>query len=119
MRPNKKTIIEIQKLMKKSVAVIEETPKKDNLKNSTIEVSGFKIKYNLYSSETKLSGKTIGVAYSHNCMIKPKANVKSLYFVVNEEINIPKPRLKIHSCKITIGNKNKYIEGLISKPRYK
>lgn len=66
--------------------------KKIYLKDSTTLVIGFKQKKNLYFSETKLKGYTIGVAYIHNCTPKLITKVKSRYLLVKEDINKPKPR---------------------------
>ena len=74
--------------------LIEDVPKTHNLKVSIIEVTGFNAESNLYFSGTNDNGYTVGVAYIHNWMKKDKAKVRSLYFAVKDEINIPNPKLR-------------------------
>ena len=54
--PNMKIIIVIIRLKIILFSDISEVLKKNNLKDSTIEVIGLKIKYILYFSDTKLNG---------------------------------------------------------------
>ena len=62
------------------------------LKDSITDVIGLSIIIHLYFSERKDNGYTTGVANISNCTPNPTRNLRSLYFVVNDEMIIPNPR---------------------------
>ena len=61
----------------------------------------------------------MGVAYINNCIPKEIRNWKSLYFVVREEIIIPKPNPSAAIMKSSSGNIKIYVLGLMLEPKYR
>ena len=61
----------------------------------------------------------MGVAYMNNCIPKEMRNWKSLYFVVNDEIIIPKPNPNAAIMKSSNGSVKIYKLGSIFELLYK
>lgn len=98
-----------QKLYIKLETVKYPLPVNAYRKDSIIGEIGFNERNALYIGGISETGYIIGVAYINNVIKTPTNIVKSLYFVVNEEIMIPKP--------IAIPPRTKIITGINNKQR--
>jgi len=85
---------------------ISPLPKKPYLKHSKIPVNGFNFIKNIYFDGIIESGYNTGVANINSCMPNVIKNIKSLYLVVKEEINIPNPKDKVTIKAIRNGVKS-------------